>query len=234
MSALSGVAGAALLVLGLAACGDESRTAPAARTWGDCDGRAFAKADGQLARVDLEGKDGPVVVKLVTGDGPCDGGLVAQYDDEGVAGHDVSRLDLDPETAQVVTLDDGQTLLRIDGEGHPRGGFQPHLFAVSDGMAEVRVDGAPLVPFVATDGGAAPAAVRCGPDGTVQLVRATTSKPPGVVLAWDVHRTTYEIRGSDAVDVGTEQVRDHTADPLLHEQMPELFEAGGLLDDCTR
>lgn len=232
MGRLSGCAGAALLVVGLTACGDQSAGPSAAEAWGDCDSAAFERADGQVARLDLEDENGPVVVKLVTGDGPCGGGLVAGLD-AGVAGHDVSGLDLDPTTAEVVTLDGGATLLRIDGEGHPRGGFQLHLFAVADGVAEVRVDGAPLVPFVATDGGAAPAAVRCGPDGTVQLLRATTSKPPGVVLAWDVHRTTYRIRGSEAVEVGTEQVRDHTADPLLHEQMPELFQTGGLLDDCT-
>lgn len=221
----------ALLTAGAAGCGEDAAVPPQAAQWHDCDNEAYSDADGRLARVEVAGQDGPVVVKLVAGTGPCGGGLVARYDD-GVAGQDVSDLQLDAETAEVVRLEDGQTLLRLDGAEHPRGGFQPHLFAVADGMAEVRAGGAPLLPFVATDGGAAPSAVRCGPGGTIEVLRATTSKPPGVVLAWDVHLTTYEIDGADATESGTEQIRDHAADPLLHKEMPALFRPGGLLDDC--
>lgn len=212
-------------------CAGQDPTVPReAARWGDCDQEAFSRAGGTVARVRIDSEDQPVTVKLVTGKGPCAGGLVVRYG-SGVTGQDVSGLDLEPDTAEVVSIGE-QAVLRIDGAGHPRGGFQPHLFSVEEGMAELSVNGGPLLPFVATDGGAAPMAVRCGRPGTVEVLTATTSEPPGVVLAWDVRRTTYEVHGSEATEIDSEQIRDHTADPLLHEQMPELFEPGGLLDNC--
>jgi hypothetical protein len=233
MSPIRSLVGSCLLGLVLPACGSQTEAPAPAAQWRACDSAAFAEAAGQVAEVEVPGEDAPVVVKLVDGSGPCAGGLVARYG-TGVAGLDVSGLDLDPASAEIVTLTDGQKLLRVDSAGHPRGGFQPHLFAVAAGMAEVGVDGAPLLPFVATDGGAAPTAARCGPGGTVELLRAATSEPPGVVLAWDVHRTTYEVDGAHAEKAGSDQLHDHIADPMLREQMPELFEPEGLLGDCGR
>jgi hypothetical protein len=64
------------------------------------------------------------------------------------------------------------------------------------------------------------------------VLSATTSEPPGVVLAWDVERTTYDITAGGAVRTGSEQIEDHIADPLLRKKMPELFEPGALFEDC--
>ena len=93
------------------------------------------------------------------GTGACEGALVARGTEGGLSGVDVSRMDLDQETARVVSPagDDAGQLLRIDSAPHPRGGFQPHLFAATDaGLAEVGLDGRPVLPFVSTDGGALP------------------------------------------------------------------------------
>jgi hypothetical protein len=231
---LLGIAGTACVLLAaLAGCGpgeQDEPSGPGAGAWGECDSAAFEEAGGQVAEVRTEQQDDPVVVKLVGGDGPC-AGLVARYD-TGIEGHGVEALDLDRDSASVVTLDGGQALLRVDSAGHPRGGYQPHLFAVVAGMAEVTADGAPLLPFVATDGGAAPTTARCGGPGTIEVLTARTSKPLGVVLAWDVWRTTYEVDGAKVKGAGNEQIRDHAADPLLRKAIPELFEPGGLLGNC--
>jgi hypothetical protein len=89
-----------------------------------------------------------------------------------------------------------------------------------------------LLPFVATDGGMAPMTARCTDDGGVAVLSATTSEPPGVILAWDVERTTFHILASGTVSSTTAQVEDHIADPLLHKKMPELFETGDLFANC--
>lgn len=220
------------LVAMLAACGqqtgraDSSGPAPSqaestAGQWGDCTVAAFEDAGPELATVHLGSE--PVPVKLPES-GPCAGGFVALVPG-GVIGTDVADLALEPDTLQVLDAGDlaGRVLVRVDGGVHPRGGFQPHLFVVGDDVTEATVDGAPLVPFVATDGGMAPMGVRCG-DGSVSVLTARTSEPPGVVLAWDVERTTYDLSGAHVRRTATEQVRDHAADPLLRRDMPELFD----------
>jgi hypothetical protein len=204
-----------------------------AAQWRECTETAYDEADGRAVR--LPTAEGAVSVKLPT-NGPCAGGLVARIGD-GVAGLAVTDLDLDPSTAQVVrtgtpTPGGAGALLRVDGGVHPRGGFQPHLFLVSDTVREVTVDGQPVLPFVATDGGMAPMTATCTDDGGVAVLSATTSEPPGVVLAWDVERTTYDITAGGAVLTGSEQIEDHIADPLLRKKMPELFEPGAMFDDC--
>jgi hypothetical protein len=200
-------------------------------TWRDCSPRAVAAADGVLGQVRTAGGD-RVEVKLPT-NGPCAGGLVAQTGD-GVAGLDVADLDLDPATVEVLTPGAGATatqLLRVDGAHHPRGGFQPHLFLVGTQLTELTVDGGPLVPFVATDGGAAPMTVRCAADGTVEVLEATVSEPPGVVLAWDVWRTQYDV-GTPVRAGARDQLHEHVADPLLRRDIPEMFDPEALFKGC--
>ena len=205
---------------------------PQVAKWRECTDTAYDEADGRAVRVPTG--DGTVSVKLPTS-GACAGGLVVRVEG-GVAGLDVSGLDLDPSTAQVVRLDGSASgsgaLLRVDGGMHPRGGFQPHLFLVSGSVQELTVDGQPLLPFIATDGGMAPMTAACTDDGGLAVFTATTSEPPGVVLAWDVERTTYDVSVAGAVQTGTEQLEDHIADPLLRKDMPELFEPGALFGNC--
>ena len=214
---------------------DSAVPAPSAASdagWRSCTAEAF-ESDPSPA-LQLPVGDLPVeAVKLPT-DGPCAGGLVVRTA-EGVIGTDVSGLELEPDTADVVHLrGDGlpSVLLRVDGGRHPRGGFQPHLFAVTGTVGELTVDGQPLLPFVATDGGMAPMTATCTDDGGVAVLTATVSKPPGIVLAWDVERTAYRIDGTEARSAGSRQVRDHAADPVLRREMPDLFEPASLFADC--
>jgi hypothetical protein len=221
-------------------CGDAppEAGAPSPAAWGDCTIDAYDAAGGERVAT-LEGADARAPVRLVPpGQGPCAGGLVARTE-AGVVGLDASGLDLEAGTARVVRLrgaggDEPTELLLVNGGSHPRGGFQPHLFVLSDGLSEVTADGHPLLPFVATDGGGTPVTARCGDDGTVQVLTASTSKPPGVVLAWDVQRTTYRIDDGGAVRLSSEQIRDHAADPILRKELPQLFEPDGSFADCLR
>jgi hypothetical protein len=209
----------------------EASSAPA---WHGCDAAAFDAASAQAAGRVTGPAGEQLLVKLVTGSGPCAGGLVAETP-SGITGLAVSELDLDASTAELVRVGgDAGDLLRIDGGAHPRGGFQPHLFRVTEnGVAEVTVEGSPLLPFVATDGGAKPATVRCAAPGTVELLDVTTSKPPGVVLAWDVYRTTYRVDTAQLERTEPKLIRDHAADPVLRREMAQLFEPGALFANCS-
>lgn len=226
----------ALLVLTLlGGCGAEAPQAEPSgpSRWGDCTVEALDSAGGhEVATLD-DGDRPDTRIRLVPpGDGPCAGGLVAQSGD-GVTGLDAAGLDLEVASAKVVDLggDSGQ-LLVVNGGAHPRGGFQPHVFSPAGGLHEVLVDGGPLLPFVATDGGGTPVTATCRDDGGIDVLTATTSEPPGVVLAWDVLRTTYRLDGGEAATTGSEQIRDHTADPVLREEMPALFEPDRFFSDC--
>jgi hypothetical protein len=227
----------ALLVLGLTGgCGQASpRTEPAGpRQWGDCTIGAFEQVEGtQVATVREDGGTAAEVRLVPPGDGPCAGGLVARVG-SGVTGLDAAGLDLEADSAQVVSLGRGETLLLVDGGSHPRGGFQPHVFSLDGGLHEVLVDGNPLLPFVATDGGGTPVTATCRGDGGIDVLTATTSEPPGVVLAWDVQRTSYDFHGGEATRIGTRQIRDHTADPVLRKEIPALFEPDGFFSGCAR
>ncbi len=221
---------------GTASPADDSAGDASAASWGRCAADDFARAGRSLGALG-DGTGSPTPVRLVApGEGPCAGGLVARSG-AGVAGIDVSGLDLDATSAHVVRLRGSRgegppELLLVHGGDHPRGGFQPHLFTVYGGLHEVTDDGHPLLPFVATDGGGLPATARCGDHGTVEVLTATTSEPPGIVLAWDVQRTTYRIGESAVEEAGSDQIRDHTADPVLREEMPQLFEPDGFFADC--
>lgn len=225
----------ALLVLVLpAGCGEEApRTEPVSpQAWGDCTIEAYDDAGGRtVATLDDGGMDEATVRLVPPGEGPCAGGLVARVG-SGVTGLDATGLDLEAETAAVVTLADGAQLVMIDGGRHPRGGYQPHVFSLTGGLHEVQVDGNPLLPFVATDGGGLPVTATCRDDGGIDVLEATTSEPPGVVLAWDVQRTSYRLEDGEAVRTGTKQVRDHAADPVLRDEMPALFDTDGFFRGC--
>lgn len=225
----------------LTACGSQvGPTAPdgagagesAARSWQRCTAEAFAAAGPVVTTLRHDGWASDLELKLPT-DGPCAGGLVVSGPD-GVVGVDVAAAELDAGTVEVLTAGsvDDSVLVRVDGGVHPRGGFQPHLYVVGpDAAREVTSEGGPVVPFVATDGGMAPLAVHCG-GRTLEVLSATTSEPPGIILAWDVHRTTYDLTAGGARKTGTATVEEDAADPILRKDMPELFDTALLFDGC--
>jgi len=227
MRALGTAAVTALLIL-CTACGEDG---------GDAAASAGAECSGQgrvVAHADLDGVGTHEPVRLTApGQGPCAGTLVAGSGED-AGGPDVSDLDLVAKGATAVRLHGSPDLVLLFSRSHPRGGAQPHLFGADGGGAlrEVTVDGNPLVPFVATDGGAAPMTATCTDDGGVAVLEGTASQPPGVVLAWDLAETAYEIRDAEVVDSTTRTVRRDAADPVLRKEMPELFD-GSLFADCS-
>lgn len=202
--------------------------------WHACTVAAFRSAGTVLTDADLDGDGTRDQVRLVSeGSGPCSDALVARTH-HGVAGVRLPEEGLDRDSAKVVELD--PELVMVDGAVHPRGGYQTHLYALasSGALAEVTARGGPLLPFTSTDTGSAPQTATCTEDGNVAVWTATTHKPPGIVLAWDVRRTTYRIDGATAHPEGTELVEDGAADPLLRKQMPQLFQPHGYFADCRR
>jgi len=206
--------------------------------WHGCSKQQAATAGRQLARADLDADGTDDHVRLVpAGAAPC-AGLVAVVGDQ-VVGAELDGLELDPASARVVRLTQGEgaaagrDLLLVGEPAHPRGGQQMHLFAADeDELAELTVHGNPVLPFFATDGGGAPMTATCTPDGGFAVVSAETHEPPGIVLAWDVGQVTYRVDGVRAVRTGAETVKEAAADPLLRRSMPELF-AGRWFAGCS-
>lgn len=239
---------AGVLLLALAGCGsqrapddaagrDSTSPAPQSSTasgWRGCSADDLTGLEPTI-EVDLDGSRGSEPVYLVSaGSGlPCAGGLVVRHGEQ-VSGTALGGTAMDAGTARVVRLEDtDRELLLLRQAPHPRGGFQIHLYGLGeDGLGEVTADGNPVVPFVATDGGAAPFTVECAPRGGIQTFTATTHKPPGIVLAWDVYRTVYALDGTTARKTSSELVKEAAADPLLRRDRPELFEPGGYFSDC--
>jgi hypothetical protein len=164
----------------------------------------------------------------------CSASLSTTVDGE-VFTMSLAGLGLDPDTVRVLRLRGTERELLVGHGGfHPRGGFVLHVFGFDgDALEEVLADGAPVVGFVATDGGAAPATATCTDTGGLATWTATVAKPPGVLLAWDVRRTTYDLRGNVAESTGTDLVLEDAAEPILRERRPELFDPDGWFTNCT-
>ena len=243
MRTLGTVLGTAALSLGLAACGSagtaeqpDSSGAVGARLFGDCgaDDPVLEHAT-VVARADLDGDGTATEIGYVAPDveGPCAGALVTTVDGErtGVTVADAPSSVEDP--AVVALRGTTRELLMLRGDPHPRGGYPVHLYGATGGaIAEILADGRPVIGFVSTDGGAAPATATCTPDGGLATWAGTAHQPPGVVLAWDVWRTTYTLDGVDATKVSHELVREAVADPLLRRAMPQLFDPAATFADC--
>src|SRR3954452_10653170 len=196
-----------------------------------------------VARADLDGRRGPETVRLTGRSGPCHDSLVTLLAGR-VAGVDVHGMDLAAKPATVVHLRGAGApdLVLVSSRPHPRGGTQPHLFAADAGdpgrpgrLVEVTAGGGaggPALPFLATDGGGAPVGATCTPDGGIAVDTATAHQPPGIVVAWDVTRTTYAIDDGLARRTGSSLVADAAADPALRRDRPDLF-SGDLFADCS-
>jgi hypothetical protein len=232
IAVLCAVLCAALVVPG---CGGQQPASPTAdpdSSWHGCTADDLGSSGAVVARADLDGDGHADRVRLVgAADGPCADALVV-VTRRGVAGVQLRGAALDPDTARVVELD--PQLLLVAEREHPRGGFRVHLFALdsADRLAEVSAGEGPLLPYVATDGGGAPAMATCTEDGGIAVWTATTHKPPGIVLAWDVRRTSYRLDGATAEQQGTEVVKDGAPDPLLRRDLPRMFQPGTYLADC--
>ena len=209
----------------LAGCGSAGSPETSAPEECTGKGRIVARAD-----LDGDGKDAPVRL-TAQGSGACAHRLLG---DAGMSA-DLEGLDLAARPTRVVHLGGHHgDLLLVSSEPHPRGGAQPHLFGRGgpSGVREITVDGQPLVPFVATDGGAPPMTATCTDKGEIAVDTAKAHEPPGIVLAWDVTQTTYAIRGGVATRTGSRLVAVAAADPTLRKNRPDLFD-GRLFASCS-
>ena len=228
--------GVVLTLLVATACGSNPGShADEASAYRGCTPRDVGDHGRIVARADLDGSDGVEKVRLVgPNDRRCGDSLVAVVGGR-LVGADVRRLHLVTARAQVVHLRGNahRDLLLLWSQAHPRGGSQPHLFGLrgSGRLVEVTVDGHPLLPFVVTDGGGSPMTATCTGSGGIAVFSGMAHQPPGIVLAWDVTRTTYALRDGRAVAVGSALSEKAAADPALRRSRPELF-SGRLFANC--
>ena len=201
-----------------------------AASWHGCSVTEVTRHGRPVARADLDHDGRDESVRLVTA-GRCAGSLVVVRD-RVPTGIDVSALGLRAEGARVVRPHGGGELVLVRSRERGAGLEQAHLFAApGQRLRELRrPDGAPLLPAVRVGGRTAPQAASCAPRGGITVVVATAHEPVGIVLAWDVTTTTYDVRHGRVRSRSTEVLRA-VAEPVLHRQAPELY-AGRLLGDC--
>ena len=232
-----------VLVLGIAGCGTATESSDPATTsaadvrlFGDCsaDDPALSGAT-VIAEADVDGSGAMNEIAYVSGksDGPCANALFTTFDGDPSA-MSMAGTPLDVDSVDVLELSGtGRQLLMVREQAHPRGGYMVHLFGGADGeFGEVLARGKPVVGFVATDGGMPPGTATCTDVGGIATVTAVTHEPPGIVLAWDVTRTTYSLDGNTAEQTSSVQVQTAAADPTLREQDPQLFDPEGYFADC--
>lgn len=223
-----------VLVLGIAGCGKQTESE--VQLFGDCkaDDSALVGAT-VLAEADVDGNGTMNKISYVAGEsrGPCAGALFTTFDGE-LSALSMAETPLDADSADVVQLaGTDRQLLMVREEAHPRGGYMLHLFGGADGeFGEVLADGEPVVGFIATDGGMPPGTAQCTDAGGIATVTAITHEPPGIVLAWDVTRTTYSLDGNTAEQTSSRQIRTAAADPTLRNEIPQLFDPDGYFADC--
>jgi hypothetical protein len=241
MRTLAATAATVVLASALTACGtsadDASSGTPSGngQLFGGCAADSAAVKQARLlTRADLDGDGEPDAVRF-TGPqaGRCANAVLAH-----VGGRTIAARVGEPLRgghARTVQLNGkARQLVFFEGHGHPRGGFQPHIVGLGgNGLAEVKAHGKPLLGFMSTDGGGLPETATCTKGGGIAVLSATTHKPPGVVLAWDVRKTTYSLDGTVAKRTTSRQIRDAAADPTLHKRMPQLFDPSGYFAGCS-
>jgi hypothetical protein len=218
MRPLIAVIGLALLVSGCA--GGQDRPTGSVSTRAGCDGSGTV-----VARADLDGDGGAETVR------GCGGALVAELGGATTV-LDVGSRRLRPGPGQVVHLRGAADLVLVRSRATSAGLSQPHLYG-ADGhrLVEVTVDGRPVLPAVSTTRVVAPVTATCTRNGGIAVVRGTASEPPGVVLAWDLTRTTYDVHAGVATRRAARVVRRSVADPVLRKERPDLFD-GRLFAGC--
>ncbi len=200
----------------------ESETPPAKVGQCPVDSPAVVSARA-VATADLDGDGKAEAVKLTAPDGDCANLLFAELG-EGFA-HAQMQVGGPPlSKAFAVEVPGREGALLVTRQDHPRGGFQLRVYAAGpEDLVELKVDDRPLVPFVALDVQERPLSVDCA-DGGVVLTEAVAHKPPGVIFAWDIQRTTYDVEGAEVIAGKTEEIADNVLPAQLEAKYPELVD----------
>jgi len=186
-----------------------------------------------VAEADVDG-DGAMneVAHVATGTGgPCAGALFTTFAGTPSA---TPLPDSGLERLDVVQLQDSERqLLLVRGTPHPRGGFDLTLYGgENQKLGPVLANGGPLPGFVATDGTMPPAGASCTADGGIETVTSVAHEPPGIILAWDLTTTTYELDGNTATQVKVTE-REAVADPTLRREQPDLYDPEAYFAGCV-
>lgn len=208
----------------LAGCGQEGRSSgPDEATPKSAECTLAPNADhAGLVSLDLDGDGTQETPVVLGGTGACANHLVVDVSGS-TADLDLGTVTLEPK-AHAIRLKGRTGDILVARQTHPRGGFQTHLYGYADGhLEEITVDGAPMLPFVATDTPPSPSVADCTSAGTVVFTVARAHTPPGVVYAWDLDETTYTITGNAAHKKGTRESRDNVLEKQLHTERPDLF-----------
>ena len=220
-------------VLCFASCGSSESTdggsgggkeEPTAEKVGQCpvDSPAVVSAR-TVATADLDGDGKAEAIKLTAPDGDCANVLFAKLGEGFV--HAQMPVGAPPlSKAFAVEVPGREGALLVTRQDHPRGGFQLRLYAAGpDELVELKADDHSLVPFVALDVQERPLSVDCT-DGGVVLTEAVAHKPPGVVFAWDIQRTTYAVEGGEVTAGETQEIADNVLPSQLEAKYPELVD----------
>ena len=120
--------------------------------------------------------------------------------------------------------------LRLDGLAqpllitrtvHPRGGSQTRVY-VGGGVELTDTSGNPLVPFVATDTRPTSHVSIACVTGGLQVTTAQPTVPSGVLVGWDIDRTTYRVDRSGAHASGRERVATSVPERTMRTKWPDL------------
>jgi len=112
--------------------------------------------------------------------------------------------------------------LLVTRDEHPRGGLRTRVYVGGSATELTDPAGNPVVPFVATDTRpTSHVSVACVPGG-LEVDVATPTVPSGVLVAWDIDRTTYRVDTAGAHVAGRERVGTSVPERTLRQDWPEL------------
>jgi hypothetical protein len=219
---------AVVLPLTLAGCGDD----PGDRGLNDLPktDAASCLSDDQvgsspiLTSADLDGTGEPDAVQFAKGSGTCHDVLFARAEAKRRGVVVTGDLPMSSAEASPVTVPGRKGQLVLVIQRHPRGGFQARLFGYADGrLEELKADGSPVFPFIATDVLTDPMSASCIAGG-FEVVEAKAHAPIGVVPAWDVYRTSYTVDGNNVTKGATAEVADNVLEKQLHRKYRALVQ----------
>lgn len=204
--------------------GEASSDAPAADSIGTCAATdpVIAKAP-VVVRADVDGDGAAEDVRMTLLDAThCPNYLFTKIGSH-LVGVNLHHASFTGQDLRAVSIPSRQGQLVVARATHPRGGFQTHLYAYADKkLAEVTAPGGDLpIPFVATDTTGGYVSASCTSNGFV-VRQAVVHEPPGIVFAWDIRETAYQLDGTTAKPSGTKEIKDNVLDKFLREDYGAL------------
>lgn len=174
-----------------------------------------------LTRADLEGDGVAEAVRLTAAGGTC--GNILMATGKGTYAVQLPGGEPPVRSAYAVQVPGATGQLVVTRSEHPRGGYQLRVYAPSGSrLVELRRGTEPLVPFVATDVQEQPLSIDCRAGGFV-VTQAVAHEPHGVIFAWDVRRTTYDLADDATLTAGPEkEIKDNVLPAQLTKEWPDL------------